>query len=481
MRRKFFTNLLFLLFLNLLVKPFWIFGIDRTVQNVVGAQEYGLYFSLFNFSLLLNIILDFGITNFNNRNIAQNHQILSKSLSGIVVLRFILAIVYAIITLIIAIVIGYEARQMYLLLFLILNQFIASFILYLRSNISGLQLFKTDSIISVLDRTIMIIICSILLWSGITKSAFRIEWFIYAQTSAYLFAVLIALLVVFSKSGFFKLNFDFTYFLAILKKSYPFAILTLLMAVYFRIDSVLLERLLPTGKEQAGIYAQAYRILDAVSMFAFLFAGLLLPMFSRMLKQKESINKLTFFSLFLLMLPVIGITEASFFYRKPIITLLYHQHVESSALIFGVLILSYVGISVSYIFGTLLTANGSLKQLNIMAATGVLLNIVLNLILIPKYEALGAAIANLVTQSYVALVQAILVFKIFQFRFSTKRIYQIILFLIVLTSISIFSVKLEISWGIKFFSIIVLSVFLAFLFRLFRVKVLYEMLRYGEQ
>jgi hypothetical protein len=36
MRKKFALNLLFLLAANLLVKPFWIFGIDRVVQNKVG-------------------------------------------------------------------------------------------------------------------------------------------------------------------------------------------------------------------------------------------------------------------------------------------------------------------------------------------------------------------------------------------------------------------------------------------------------------
>ena len=69
MQKKFVTNLALLLFLNLLIKPFWILGIDRSVQNSVGAADYGMYFALFNFSFLLNIILDFGITNFNNKNI----------------------------------------------------------------------------------------------------------------------------------------------------------------------------------------------------------------------------------------------------------------------------------------------------------------------------------------------------------------------------------------------------------------------------
>jgi len=94
MQRKFITNLALLIFLNLLVKPFWIFGIDRSVQNAVGAGEYGSYFALLNFTFIFNILLDLGITNFNNRNIARHQQLLHKHFSGIVSLRIVLALLY---------------------------------------------------------------------------------------------------------------------------------------------------------------------------------------------------------------------------------------------------------------------------------------------------------------------------------------------------------------------------------------------------
>ncbi len=64
MKRKFVTNLALLLFLNLLVKPVYAFGIDVGVQNAVGARAYGNYFILLNFSLIFQILLDLGIENF---------------------------------------------------------------------------------------------------------------------------------------------------------------------------------------------------------------------------------------------------------------------------------------------------------------------------------------------------------------------------------------------------------------------------------
>ena len=290
LKRKFVTNLGLLILLNLLVKPFWMFGIDRGVQNAVGSADYGLYFALFNFSLILNILLDLGITNYNNRNIAMHNQLLSKHLSNVVVLKLLLAVVYAVVCFTVAFIIGYDSRQLYLLIFLVFNQFLLSFIMYLRSNLSALHLFRTDSIISVLDRFIMIAICSILLWGNLFSEPLRIEWFVYAQSIAYVITAVVAFLIVFLKLEFFSFHYDRTFFIVFLKQSYPFALLILLMAFYNRIDSVMLERMLPDGKEEAGVYAQSFRVLDAASMFAYLFAGLLLPIFSKLIKNREPVS-----------------------------------------------------------------------------------------------------------------------------------------------------------------------------------------------
>ncbi|HBX53102.1 MAG TPA: polysaccharide biosynthesis protein [Bacteroidales bacterium] len=473
MKRTFLTNLAILLFLNLLVKPFWIFGIDRTIQNTVGAESYGFYFSLFNFSLMLNILLDLGITNFNNRNISQHHQLFSKYLSNVVILKFLLAIVYGIICTGLALIIGYGWEQIKLLLLLMFNQFLISFVLYLRSNISGLQLFKTDSLVSVLDKALMIIICSVLLWGHVFDSPFQIEWFVYSQTAAYGITAIITFFIVLSKSKFLHLKFDFTFFRAILKQSYPYALLILLMALYNRVDSVMLERMLPDGKEQAGIYAQAFRILEAASMFSYLFGALLLPMFSKMLKQKESVEQLTQFSYSLVIIPSFILVIGTFIYRHEIMYLLYNSHIDASADIMGLLMFAFLAISTTYIFGTLLTANGSLKYLNIMAAIGMGLNIVLNLILIPKFQATGSAIASLFTQMFTALAQVIIAKKIFNFRMNYK--FLILLFAFAGISIGMaYLIKFNISnWILGFFLICGISGILAFSFKLINLKSLY--------
>ena len=385
LKRKFVTNLALLLSLNILIKPFYIFGIVRTVQNTVGEESFGFYYPLIKFAIILQILLDFGIENFNRREIARHNQLLRKYLSNFIALKLILGLIYFGVCIVVGYLLDYSFTHFKLLIVILFNQFIACFILYLRSNLGGLHLFKIDSFISILDKTLMIIICGILLIVEYTYQNFRIEWFVYSQTLAYSITIIITLMIVLAKAEFFKLRFDRVYYISLIKQSFPYALLILLMALYTHVDPIILERLLPNGNEQAGIFAHSSTILEAFSQYGYLFALLLLPIFSKMIKQKESIVQLTQLSFLLIIVPAIIVSISCAIYRKEIIDILYKQHLESSFKVFGILIFSFIGMCTTYIFGTLLTANGNLKALNIMASFGVVINITLNLLLIPKY------------------------------------------------------------------------------------------------
>jgi O-antigen/teichoic acid export membrane protein len=478
-QRKFITNLVILLSLNLLIKPFWILGIDRSVQNIVGVENYGFYFAIFNFSFLFNILLDLGITSFNNKNIAQNDYLLNKHFSSILILRFILAVFYMIITISAGLIIGYSAKQMSLLVILALNQFLITFILYLRSNISGLHFFKTDSVVSVLDRVFMIGICGVLLWGHVTNTPFRIEWYVYSQTAAYLITTIIALFIVIEKAEFNKLNWNYPFFLMIVKKSLPFAVLILLMTFYNRIDSVMIERILhgSKGAEQAGIYASAYRLLDATNMIAYLFSVILLPLFARMLKHKESVEHLVKLSFTLLITAAIIIAVGSGFYRFEIMHLLYKEHIEASAGVFGLLMTCFIAISTTYVFGTLLTANGNLKQLNTIAACGMIINICLNLYLIPRFQAKGSAYASLITQFLTSGVQVMIAQHFFRFRVNYRYISTIIFFALGVVLINYISKEIHFKWTISFILMVMFSVILATVLKLLSLKGLVRLIK----
>lgn len=478
-KKKFIFDLAILLILNLLIKPFWILGIEPNVQMKVGDISYGEFAALFNFSLLMNILLDFGLTNFNNKNIAQNSHLLSKHFSKMLSVKFVLAFFYITVTLLVGFfLLKYEFRYMKLLIILCVNNFFLSFILFLRSNLLALHLFRVDSILSVLDRVIMIIIVVALLFN-VFGVPIDIMNFVYAQTAGYALTALIGFMIVLNKTHTFKLNWDWAFNRMILKKSFPFAILVLLMTFYNRLDSVMIERILPgdIGKSQTGIYAKAFRLLDAANMIAYLFSVQLLPLFSRMLKHKENIENIVKLSFTLLITPAIIISISSIFYSIHFYEYLYKGEIEGHEIL-GLLMGCFTAISTTYIFGTLLTANGNLKHLNLMAISGILVNLILNFILIPKFYAFGSAISSLITQFLTCFIQVFISYKVFKFKVNKRLIISLILFIVGVIFANYFTLNLTKQWMLNFLIMLIFSGLLAFITGMINPKSVLRFIKY---
>lgn len=435
MDRRFLKNIVFLLFVNLLIKPFWILGVDWAVQVGVGDAAYGSYLALFNFAYLFYIVLDIGLTNFNNRNIAQYPHLLAKHFAGISQAKVFLSVVYFAIIFTVGLLIGYRGEQLKLLALVGLNQVLLSFILYVRSNISALLLFKTDSILSILDRLLMILICGFLLWSGIfPRSSFNIYWFVYAQTASYVVTLILAVAVVLRHTGRLTLKLNVPFVLMIIKKSLPYAMLVLLMSFYSRLEPVLIERILPDdiAAQQTGIYARAYRLFDAGNNISYLFSVILLPLFAAMIKQNESLQSLVKQS-FGLMVAMTGVVAVNcMFFSGDIMRLMYPESSsEEASVILMILMGSFVSISVTYIFGTLLTANGNLRYLNIVSGIGVVVNIMLNMLFIPHFMAVGAAFTSLCVQSVICVAEYLIAKKVFKLSFGMSFWVRMAVFFII--------------------------------------------------
>lgn len=402
MRRKFLINIVFLLSISLIIKAFWVLGIDRSVQNIAGEGAYGFYFSLFSFSVLFTLVLDMGLSGFNNRAVSADPSRVRIYFGNVLLLRLALTVAYFVITLSAAWALGYRGKQVSMLLILMINQVIASLILWLRSNISGMQYLILDSLLSVADRLIMIIICSVLLWGGVTNSPFRIEWFVWSQTAAYLTVLIISFIIVIRKGGVSEVRPDASVLKDIIIAGIPYAIVALAMTLYWRSDSVMIERMLPDGTVQAGNYAQSFRLFDAFAMIPVMFGSLLLPIFSKEISSGNDISPLASMALRMLLAPIAVIIIALAVFSPEILDLLYVKPAANAVTTFRILMATLLPVGLTYIYSTILTAAGMMKRLALITGIALIINVVLNLCLIPSLAGTGAAIASLVTQTFVA-------------------------------------------------------------------------------
>lgn len=480
MTRKFIANLAFLLFLNLLVKPLGIL-LDIQVQNSVGAEDYGLYFAVFNFTYLFHLVLDMGISNFNNRSVAQSGEHLAEYLPSLLTMKLFLAIIYMVITLVGAIILGFAGMQLNLIGWLVVNQIMLSAILFFRSSISGMHLFRLDSIFSVLDKVLLIIILSVLLLRSCDLYPIEIEWFVWAQTASLTTTALLAGGVVAWRSKALRFSFDLAKVGQMIKKAYPYALLGILMSIYYRIDGVMIDRLLPDDLgQETGIYAASYRLLEAANIVGLLFANLLLPMFARMLSKREAITDLVKFSATTLLSGSLLVSMIMLAFGPVVIDILYTYSAPYWAYVLQVLFLAYGAVSLVYVYGSLLTANGSIRALNIIALGGAILNIILNWILIPQYQALGAAIATMVTQWLVALAHIYVSYRVLKIGFQLKELGRVVVFVAGLAVLYYFAFDVFNDQKINMVFISISGLLWAFVLRSIDLKGILTMLRNRE-
>ncbi len=403
MKREFILNLALLIAVNALVKPIYIFGIDRNIQNLVGSDSYGVYYALLNFTFLGVIINDLGIQNFNAREIALHPQLFNKLFQRIISLKLVLFFIF------LAFISGamfffYPKNYWHLILLLALCQSVLSLNFYLRSCLTGLGFYRFDSLVSSADRFFLILICGAFLYMPVLQKYFGIAQFVYAQ----IFTQSITALIIFSKLRHrifnFKFNFKWQNALLIIKQSFPFSLSVVLMSLYTKTDVVMLERFLPDGAKQAGIYASAYRLLDAVNILGFLFANLALPMFSQMRREKKDMLPLLKLGVQVILFISVSFTAAVVVHRHFIMHALYKEANTESENVLGLLMLSFIAFCLSYVISTYLNAMNLTKRANIVYALALGLSVTANVLIIPRFKSEGTAFVTLITQFFVLIL-----------------------------------------------------------------------------
>ncbi|MFN0173441.1 MAG: polysaccharide biosynthesis C-terminal domain-containing protein [Saprospiraceae bacterium] len=475
MKREFLLNILLLVFINLLIKPVFIFGIDLGVQNRVG-EDYGTYFALLNLAYLFQILNDFGIQSFNNRHISQHPQLLPKYFPNLLAIKWLLAAVYVALTMgVAAFVLGYGAAVLPLLFILLINQVLVQLILFLRSNISGLGHYRLDSLLSSLDKLLMVITCGVLIWTD--WISFSLLNFALAQTLA-LFVTAIVVFSLLRQRAVFPVKPSWAAnwragkpaVFSMFRQSLPYALVVLLMFAYTRLDAVLLERM--AGAAHADVYASAFRLLEACNMFGYLFASLLLPMFSRLLKEKETVRPLTSMSFKLIWAGSVTLAAAIFFAREDLLRLMMPVRANEYRFdVLGVLIWAFIPVSVTYIFSTLLTARERMMRMNRFFLVGIVIDLGLNLALIPYWQAIGSAMAALMTQIFIAGAMIWLCVREFEFRPSLLGLVQTFGFLAFILVLDGFLFQAtDFSWPIKFVAALGLGLVGLFVFKMVGIK-----------
>ena len=203
----------------------------------------------------------------------------------------------------------------------------------------------------------------------------------------------------------------------------------------------------------------------------------------------KAINDLVKLSFSILITGALVIAISSGFYSTEIMSLMYSQfetetaaefaiRISQSSTILTILMFSFVAISSNYIFGTLLTANRSLKILNWVALAGLVANIVVNLLLIPRFMAIGSAWASLFAQGSTAILQIFLAARVFNMKINYSLIGRFAALVVIMMAGGYSLQQIEFSnWFYSLAILLTVGMASAFLLKLLNVKLLIRILK----
>ncbi len=403
---SFFRNAIFQVGLNLLVKGVYLFGVERMVQNLLPEGDYGLYFALLGLGMLLQVVADFGLQLYNSRELSGDRELLAQYFPYFIGLKMMLGTAFFLVLLPVGWWLGYRGAEIYLLLIAGAVQFFNSVVLYLRSNLSGLGKYALDGWFSIMDKGLMILsVGGLLLFA---PEELTITRFAGLQLASWGITAVMLVLVVRDRLPRKLPRFDRTTFGKLLRGGAPFALAVFLATAYTRTDAIMVERLLADGATAASHYAAAYRLLDALNMIGWLLAGLLIPMYARLQAEGKDENPLLKFSVQLLLAGSVCAAVPLALYSQSIVELLYDFAESRTGLILFFLAFSFVAQCLNYAYGSLLSARGLIGRMNKIYALGIVLNLGGNWLVLPVYGAPGAAAVTLLTQSFIAVTQAVL-------------------------------------------------------------------------
>ncbi len=180
------------------------------------------------------------------------------------------------------------------------------------------------------------------------------------------------------------------------KESWPLVLTAVFIMIYHRIDQLMLFQM--KGDEAVGYYSAAVGLPEALAIFPSAFMTSVFPLMSRYFQtSRQSLVQAYTLSFKYMLMLIIPIAVGTTLLSSSLISLIYGESFLPSAPALSILIWSEVFVFYGLIHYEILISTNKQRVYFLFASIGAVVNVTLNLILIPRYGIVGASIATLIS------------------------------------------------------------------------------------
>jgi len=373
--------------------------------RILGPYNIGIYsyvISVYQYLLLFSAI---GINIYGRREIAyvkDDKSKTSKLLYELIILKLILSI-----STILIFYLTFGLNSIYLIYYLIFIPDLIFNIFDLTWFYQGLEQFKKISIINVISKTINIFFIFIF----IKTEKDLINYFIITV----IFDIIPILIYVITIKNFIKrVELKTLKIFKHLKICLLLFIPQLLIQIYTVLNKILLGNMI-TDISEVGYYDYSYRIISIAINIISAMSLVMIPIISKEYKNKKDkqikkyMNNTIRFILIIsipLTLGLIGISDN-------LVYIIFGKNYLSMANLIKILSFIIVPIGITTMIGQqYLIPTKQEKKFTIYIFIGTIINVLLNLILIPKFSSIGTSISTLITELAILLIEIPIIKKV---------------------------------------------------------------------
>jgi len=395
-----------------------VFGFAFTVfaARYLGTAGYGEYILAFSYLVIFQTLSQFGLSELLVRNIARNKQDVSKYITSALVLTFPLSIL------------GLALMALEVKLSAYSHETSLTILIIGSSLIPLSVAFVFNSVFNAFERM------EYIAYIGIIGSMAKLGLGVLVLSKGY-GVVGLAVMILFinlltSILGLFllvryiampRLELDMGFTRSLIRSALIFFAITICTVIAQRVNVIMLSKL--GGTAQVGLYGAADKISSVLMVGAYSLNIAIYPVLSKFfMSSRESFNRVYENTLKYELIIIAPIVMVGILLADNIILLVYGEEFAAAAAVLRVLWLVAIPFFATWTFSRVILASDNQRVTLRVASVNLVSNLIFIYILIPRYGAVGAALALLMTFS-VAAAQ--------NYAFVSSRVYRLNLLSIV--------------------------------------------------
>lgn len=373
------------------------------ISQFLGAEGLGQYSFLFSFVGLIFIFSDLGISTLLVKDLAKEPKKINKYVSNILSLKIVLSTIILALFLLIIPFIGKE-NLLISLIIVGIYQFTASIFVIPNNILIIKNKGKIISIANITERILSLIGIIII---------FSLGGKLIALVGILLITMVIKIIInyLYAKEYFkYQFSLDFIFLKNILKLSFPFLLIAVFSTIYIQMDTIMLSFI--KGDLVVGWYQAGYKLINIIGIFPGILLIFGFPAFARLYHDnkkmtRQLLERILQMGILFIFPAVAGVILLG----GRIIEFIYSFQAIEANISFSILIFAEIFIFLTTILGSFIAAVNKQWIFAKIGAVGAIINIILNLLLIPKYSLYGAGIATLITYVVMFTIMTVYTYK----------------------------------------------------------------------